>query len=200
MPPDRDGAVGLPDFLISIPEPASQVRARDLPTGAFFAGFPDDLPLTDCFEAAEWERQHAIVVNLERWVSLMLTRAIVEPVLTLEVVQRLGPSRDVLARAYLETIGWVPPSPDSPDMPPVVEAPARRKRYPPLELTWRTATPGKNLHGILKQLATRTRRLPTELWALPISAWLFTLKCFSDPKDPVGLPDDDLMRLIGMEV
>src|SRR5262245_13764552 len=98
----------LADFLIAIPEPASQVRARDLPAGAFFFGFPDDLPFTDCFRSSDWQRQQVVTLGLERWVTGLLARAIVQPALTPELVQRLGGSRDVLARTYLETVGWIP--------------------------------------------------------------------------------------------
>jgi hypothetical protein len=186
--------MGLPDFLIAIPEPESQVRARDIPAAAFFAGFSDDVPFSDCYRAADWNQQHAVQLGLDRWITGMLTRAIVEPILTPELVQRLGPSRDVLARGYLETVGWLPRNPDA-VLVPVVVAPASRKRKAPVDLACLVSLPGRNLHGILKQMATRTRTLPATLWQLPISEWLFNLRTLADPQ-----PDaEDFLRSMGVE-
>lgn len=183
----------LPNVLIQIPEPKSWLRARDLPAGAFFRGFPDDMPFTDCYRAADWSHQHAVAIGMERWISSLLARAIVQPVLSLELVQRLGPSRDVLARGYLELVGWLPKNPDLVPVP-VIVAPASRAR-PPVDLDVLTL-PGRNLQGVLKTMATRTRTLPATLWQLPISEWLFNLRALADPQ----AAPDDAARFLGLDV
>jgi hypothetical protein len=186
--------MALPDVLIEIPEPRSQVRARDLPACVFFQGFADDVPFTDCWRAADWNRQHEVGLGMERWITGLLTRAVVEPILTPELVHRLGPSRDVLARAYLETVGWLPRNPDAAPIP-VVVAPMGRKKKPTPDIAALVSIPGRNLHGILKQMATRTRTLPATLWSLPISEWIFNLRTLADPQ-----PDsEDAMRVLGLD-
>lgn len=182
----------LPDFLIQLPALDSQVRARDLPTGAFFCGFPDDVPFSDCYRAADWTYQQAINIGLERWVTDLLTRAVIDPVLDAGWVHRMGPSRDVLARTYLETIGWLTPDPDT-SIPAELAAPGETLA-PPLPLAALTSLPSKNLRGLLKQMATRMRRLPSELWALPVSEWMLNMQCLADPQ-----PDDEFKRALGID-
>jgi hypothetical protein len=184
----------LPDFLIAIPEPAGQVRCADVPACTFFAGFTDDVPFTDCWQRADWNHQQAIALGMEHWITSMLARVVVDPVLTPELVNRLGRSRDVLARGYLETVGWLPRNPDAVPVP-VEVALKRRGKTPPVDLASLTVLPGKNLHGILKQMSTRTRTLPATLWALPISEWLFNLRALADPQ-----PDaEDFLRSFGVD-
>ena len=186
----------LPEFTVEIPEPHSKVRCRDIPAAVFFYGFPDDMPFTDCYRAADWSHQYAVARGMERWINLVLTRVAVEPALSLELVQRLGPSRDVLASGYLEVVGWIPRDPDRRAYIPVAIAPTSRKKAPPYDLAALASLPGRNLHGILKTMATRTRTLPATLWHLPISEWLFNLRALADPQ----ATPDDAARFMGLDV
>lgn len=189
--------MALPEFLIRLPDFDAQVRCADIPASAFFDGFPDDMPMTECWLAAEWNEQHAVAVGMQHWITGMLARAAVDPVLTPEHVNRLGPSRAVLAQGYLETVGWIPRdrdlvpgvAPVAPvDVRPAPRGHGRRRTFP---LSSLSTVPGKNLRERLRLMASRTRTLPSVLWALPISEWIFTFRVLADPQvapeDVLGL-------------
>lgn len=187
----------LPDFFVEIPSPSARIRCADVPAAVFFRGFTDDVPFTDCWHRAEWNEQHALAVGLQHWITGMLARVVVEPNLTPELVNRLGASRDVLARGYFETVGWIPRNPDADpaEVPTVTPAPASRKKRP-VDFAVLTDLPGRNLKGILQRMSTRTRTLPATLWMLPTSEFLFNLRMVADPQ-----PDaSDAARALGLDV
>ncbi len=171
----------LSEFLIRLPAFGGEVRCADIPAAVFFDGHPDDLPFTDCWNAGDWSYQRAVVVGNQQWITAMLARAVVEPALTPETVNRLGGDREVLARGYFETVGWTPRDPDQipVDVRPAPRGTGRRRAFTFASLT---ALPGKNIRGHLKLMAMRTRTQPAALWALPISEWIFNMRLLADPQ------------------
>ena len=89
---------------------------RDMPVGWFFQGFPDVIPMTDCYGKAGSEGQARISRELEAWQDQILCRGVwlLEDDaharrLTPELVQRLGDQRDPAVLAYLSAVGWFTP-------------------------------------------------------------------------------------------
>ncbi len=97
----------------------------DIITGWFFAGAPDDMPGSKCWQAAKPRVRQSINREHAAWLAAVLTRAVYveieregQPVWTLmtpELVQRLGGTdRDDTAAAqlvhgYFSAIGWMLP-------------------------------------------------------------------------------------------
>jgi hypothetical protein len=171
----------LPDFPLAITgldgEPRAMI-ARDVPASVFFCGFPPAVPLTECWKSDTPEGQQRTRVHLERWLDGLLTRVVVAPRLTLELVQRLGPIRDQAERAYLRTVGWAPADPDQPDGAEALLLPgAAAEPEPKLSsseaLRWPVTVPSASLKASLQMMAKRARVLPSALWQVPISEWIF---------------------------
>jgi hypothetical protein len=92
----------------------------DMLVGWFFQGFPDPMPLTDCWKKEATDTQRELVNAMETWHDQLLCRGIwlvADPVdgntvcrrLTPELVQRLGDQRDRAVAAYMSGIGWIRP-------------------------------------------------------------------------------------------
>jgi hypothetical protein len=149
-----------------------------VPAAAFFCGFPPSVPLTECWQAEPTEGKARLNARLDEWIDALLTRVIVRPRLTLELVHRLGSARDQAAVAYLAAIGWTETEPDPRS--PLPEAPLVSARQEPEPLAdpgdalrlW-TAMPEPALKGALRLLAAKGRVLPSAIWRLPISEWIF---------------------------
>jgi hypothetical protein len=191
----------LPDFPIELELNGERrsVIARDVPTALFFAGFPDSVPMARCFEEAGADGRRRIVAALETWVDALLTRVVVTPRLSLELVHRLGPARDTIADAYLRGIGWIEGGP-LPTTDAELLAPDRREHLPE---TWASlgaavAVPAPNLRTALRMLSARGRVLPSVLWALPISEWIWNFRVLlSDRLKRAELPGE--IEAIGFE-
>ena len=84
--------------------------ARDVPTGVFFLGFEDTFPGAECFARLTPKQQRDNVLGFEAWADALLCRAMLEPRLTPELIQRLGSARDELAVGYLWGVGYHTPS------------------------------------------------------------------------------------------
>ncbi|MBI4637677.1 MAG: hypothetical protein HY727_15170 [Candidatus Rokubacteria bacterium] len=172
----------LRDFILPITLAGAPrgLIARDLPAGLFFYGFPDIVPFADCWERDTSAGQRETAQQMERWLDHLLVAAVCEPRLTLEQVHRLGPARDEAVVAYLRTVGWLTerdvlvgertmpielaPAPSVEDDPPPIAAWVLRAVV---------QTPGQNVRQALRMMAERTRTLPSVLWQLPISEWIF---------------------------
>lgn len=170
----------LPDFAISVALEGLGGRvlvARDVPACVFFYDFPRSVPFTECWIAESDEGRSRINARLEEWVDGLLTRVVVTPRLTLELVRRLGAARNQVALGYLRTIGWI--EADEEAVPATAELlasargePDPGRGAPPALRIW-TAPPEPALKGALRLLAAKGRALPSVLWGLPISEWIF---------------------------
>ena len=49
---------------------------RDMPVGWFFQGFPDVMPLTDCYRREDASEQQRLVAQMEAWHDQVLCRGV----------------------------------------------------------------------------------------------------------------------------
>ena len=87
---------------------------RDMPVGWFFQGFPDVMPMTQCYQRENPDEQQRLVAQLEAWHDQILCRGVWVATegtacrrLTPELVQRLGDQREAAVVAYMSGIGWI---------------------------------------------------------------------------------------------
>jgi hypothetical protein len=162
----------------------------DMLTGWFFQGFPDPMPLTECWHKEGDPEKQQLVQGMDQWHNDILCRGVwlideraeeeqaaraqgaeVRPVcrrLTPELVQRLGDQRDRAVLAYFSGIGWI--RPENPGyIPPSGTLP---RRLPPLDdpfaaLEQRTAMtriPSKNVLLHIKHLAGAAGTAAHAIW------------------------------------
>lgn len=180
----------LRDFPIAIPgfAPARYVVARDVEAAAFFYGFPE---ADVSGYRTTYQRQ------LEAWAATLLTRVVVEPRLTPELVHRLGAGRDALIRRYFARVGWWHVEHEESDTLDAelgelltVDAPhgpPEDRRLALVDhLRWRVAQPPRVVRPQLLSLSEHTGMLPSDLWCRPISEILFSLKLLGDDEALVG--------------
>lgn len=204
----------LPDFLLPVQlrGEALCLLARDVTVAEFFHGFPNSAPSMPCYDKETPEGQHAITAALEGWADALLTRVVVEPALTLDVVHRLGGLRDQAVEAYLRTVGWmaggdaaVPARSLAPIAPLAdVHTWARMEAAWIVSLPPFTTVPVDNIKAALKLVASKCRTAPHVVWAeWRISEFIFDWRVLVQDellKRGVGGPDgDDLLRDAGVE-
>ena len=191
----------------------------DMLVGWFFQGFPDPMPLTDCWKREGEAKQRDLALAQEAWHDEILCRGVwlVEeaaagPVckrLTPELVQRLGDQRDRAVIAYLSGIGWLRPE-DKGYLAPTGALPRRLPRLDdPYAATERRAAmtriPSRNLLMHIKQVATAGSTASHVIWRRWwISEFLWSWRAQEvergerqAPAGPRGVPDD--FAAIGVE-
>lgn len=101
----------LADFPVAVTLEGERYAliARDVSTATFFHGFPNSLPMTDCFRWGQREQQERDVDVLETWMFSLLPRVVIEPALTGELVHRLGDGAFEGVVGYLHAVGWILP-------------------------------------------------------------------------------------------
>lgn len=170
----------LPDFLLRIPGFGADVAlvARDVPACVFFAGFPD--ALDELFEPSGAELTPGMSARLERWAEGLLTRVVVRPRLTLEHVGRLGEARRDAVLGYLLAVG--PGAAPAPALEPFAEPDLLPDVHDP-EPARVGAIPEPSVQDALIAMSQRAHVLPSVLWLLPISEWLFDWRLLDGPRD-----------------
>jgi hypothetical protein len=186
--------------------------ARDVPAGVFFFGFQDSFPGTECYAKLGAAQQRDIIAGFHAWGRGLLCRAMVDPRLTPEGVQRLGSASDELALGYMWGVGYQQPT-----------AQERERMVPPRRSSERHAAhqrwtddyealmtvPTPNIRGLVKEISHRARTAPAAVWRWPISTWIWTWRVIvqDDLKRRAGkasrrsglLPQSDIMDRVGRE-
>ncbi len=153
------------EFEVTLPGLEAEVICRELPAWRFLEGMPVD----------------GEGVAEERWIDALLTRAIVEPPLTVEQVCRLGADRDHLVRTYLRAVGWLEDQPAA-----VTLQPPGDHAAPAATLPMRAPAPG--LRRIVRVMAERWQVPPAQLLELPTSAFVVNLRLLRDEDDHADDP------------
>lgn len=147
---------------------------RDMPVGWFFQGFPDVMPMTDCYQREDASEQQRLVGQMEAWHDQVLCRGVWLATegtacrrLTPELVQRLGDQREAAVVGYMSAIGWI--TPDDPGYTVSSAALPRGLRFDdPLADAERrgamTRIPGKNLLAGIQAVAQYAHAGIHELW------------------------------------
>lgn len=186
--------------------------ARDVPTGVFFLGFEDTFPGAECFARLTPKQQRDNVLGFEAWADALLCRAMLEPRLTPELIQRLGSARDELAVGYLWGVGYHTPSLKEREQlvpPQAMDGPSQARH------TWREdyaaliAVPPPNIKLAIREMASKARTAPHLIWTRwPISTFIWTwrvalqddLKRRAAKAGISTLPSSDLMERVGREL
>lgn len=84
-----------------------KIICRDVPTAVFFYGFPNSLPMTQCFEGSDEAQKKRELTALHDWMFGLLPRVAVEPRLTPELVARLDEGALEAVVGYLHAVGWI---------------------------------------------------------------------------------------------
>lgn len=172
----------LPDFIVPVPsvDADAGVVARDVAACVFFHGFPAgvDVLIPD-----------ALSRDVVSWTEGLLTRVIVEPRLTPELVSRLGRDgcREVVS-GYLRAIAPRSDAAVSIELP---DRPASGSERDLLECF--AALPTGVVRQELVTLAGRLELAPATLWRMPISEWLFNWRMLR-PERVVYTNDPGLAR------
>lgn len=167
---------------------------RDMLVGWFFQGFPDPMPLTDCWKREGPEKRRELAVAMEAWHDQLLCRGVWIPTegstcrrLTPELVQRLGDQRDRAVRQYLSGLGWVTPDDKGHEL--SLEPLPRGLRFddPMADAERRgalTRIPSKNLLAALTFVADRARTAPHVVWRRwGISEFIWTWRARNAEKE-----------------
>lgn len=171
------------------------VICRDVETAVFFYRAPNTLPTMGCYERLQWAEKLATWTQLKDWMLGLLPRVAIAPVLTPEIVARLGDASLDLVVGYLHAVGWITWA----DVEQQAEAggafglsaqhyrrllgdlaaellPVGLSAAPPLygarHLPF-IAEVAPNVRQMVRQLAQRTHCRPSTLWASPISEFVF---------------------------
>lgn len=169
----------LPDIALPILVAGRRKRliARDVPAAVFFDGFPNAVPLADCWRAETLDAQHRVTIELARWSASLLTRVVIVPRLSPALVGRLGREGERAAIAYLTAVGFITPAERGGDDTPALVGLSRVAPEPLRNASaivrLPVGPPAANLRTALRLMAARGRVLPSVLWALPISEWIF---------------------------
>jgi len=146
----------------------------DMLTGWFFQGFPDPMPLTDCWNRERVENRQELAAKMETWHDQILCRGVWLAVegtdcrrLTPELVQRLGDQRDRAITQYMSGIGWITPEDKGHEVS-MAPLPRGLRLDDPLAATESrgamTRIPSKNLLAALTAVADRARTAPHIVW------------------------------------
>lgn len=207
--------MALPDFLLPIilqADPAF-LLARDVSVAEFFHGFPNSAPSMPCYEKDTADGQHAITAALEGWADALLTRVVLRPALTLDLVHRLGAARDVALVTYLRTVGWITAGdPANPARSLTPSAPPEEThRWARMEAAWIvalppfTTVPVENVKAAVRLVSSKCRTAPHIVWTRwHISEFLFDWRILLQDEllkrggvqQPSG---DDFLRDAGIE-
>jgi len=186
---------------------------RDMPVGWFFAGFPDVIPMTECYGKAGAAGQERIDRDLVAWQDQILCRGVwlladegTARRLTPELVQRLGEQRDRAVLAYLSAVGWF--TPEDPGYTVSTAVLPRATCADPLADAERRAAmtriPGHNILSMVRDVARYSGAASHTVWRRWwVSEFIWTWRLC--PKGQVAaeragrsrLPDD--MAHIGVE-
>jgi hypothetical protein len=190
----------------------------DIPTGWFFTGFPDKMPLRKY--QRKRDSQVELVRTLTTWNQALLTRGVhalddggTWRLLTPELVQRLGAAQDGTASAellfgYFSGIGWLRPG--DPSYRECDHALPEGATLAPAPLTaeYRRALltlPGRAVLATVKEVASRSGTAPHTIWRAWLASdfiftWRITLE--SEHERTKKSPTADLppeMQAIGVE-
>jgi len=203
----------LPDFVLSAwwdGEPLEFI-ARDVPAGVFFYGFQDTYPGAPCFDEMKRPGQRAVMNGMEAWADGLLSRVLVDPVLTPEMIRGpgggLGSARDDLMLGYLWAVGYEEPSSKQretlvPPIPAEVAGPALR---PAALMPALMTVPAPNLKAAVRELASRARTTPHIVWTRwSTSEFIFDWRLLLEESlkkrgQAAGAPTGDLRSIIGLE-
>jgi len=152
------------------------------PSARFMARVPNALPGASCYDALSPDGRTDNVVAWERWADLFLTEAIAEPPLREADVQALGPDRDVLIVALLRLWNWIPEHGDA-DCPHL--GPDQHCHHLP-------NMPGDPFQDILKFLAGKLRRAPSEILEMPFDAFVLNYRVLRGPPKAAATDETDL--------
>lgn len=199
----------LPDFILTVVVDgvARKFAACDVPTYVFFFAHPDSFAGTPCFDEKDEAGKRALIDAHQQWATRVLTRVILSPALTPELVHRLGKAREDLGIAYQTAIG-IPPDPPR-EIPPAELLSHPWEGARPWEreaLQARVAIPPPNFRDKIRLVAAKGRRPHWEVWSMPISEWAFTwhvaiedgLKSKADAP-PFRRAPSSLINLVGMD-
>jgi hypothetical protein len=147
--------------------PAPQDLAQALilvatpPTAVHLLAMPPELPGVPCYLALTPEDQHAARIRSERWLDRFLAAALHAP---LSIVEHMGRDRTPLAMALLRAWSWIPEADGT---------------FPFL--------PSEAMMDMLRLLAAKTRRLPSDLAKIPVHEFVLNYRVLLPKKD--GTPD-----------
>lgn len=150
----------LPNLRLPVPGPSGvgYVIARDLPVAAFFLGYPVRSKGT---RSSAWRTPDKAA---ETWADGVIARGIIDPVLTPEMLHRLGPDRDVLVTAYFRAVGWLAANDDT--LPATADEPVVTTPIPADLIVQSVARmPAPTVQDALRFMHTRTRFLPHVIWS-----------------------------------
>lgn len=193
----------LPDLSLTATlngEPR-EFLAREVPTAVFFLGFQDTYPGADCFPT-DRRRQQDVLSAMDAWSDGLLCRAMVEPRLTPELVQRLGWVRDELVLAYLGAIGWTPAPPD---LPPARRLDSATRGTRGEDAAAFVAVPPSTLKIAIREISHKARTAPYIVWTRwGISEFIWTWRVVLQDElkkrgGRNGGPPTSLVELVGRE-
>jgi hypothetical protein len=164
----------------------------DITTGWFFTDFPDDMPLTPCWNKHSPRARMALARAQEAWHRALLVRGVRVMVedrwapMTPELVQRLGDAQDDLVYGYLSGLGWFRPTDadyracDLPMPPNVVLEPIPKSAEQRRAMI---SIPGTNILWAIKEVASRSGAAAHAVWRRwPISAFIWTWRVALEPE------------------
>lgn len=153
-----------------IPSGAHLLEVR-CPSARLMANVPDALPGASCFDALGEEARLKNLIAWERWSTLFLSRAISSPRLTPADIERdMGTDGEALTLALLRLWNWIPAEDGSlPNM------------------------PGEPFQDILRFLAGKLRRAPSEILDMPFDAFVLNYRVLQTKKkaDAAALMDEE---------
>jgi hypothetical protein len=180
----------LPDFTLTLRRAADRpvdVVARDVPACVFFYGMP----------VVEPERGHRDRDALHAWIDTLLTRVVVRPRLSVDLVRRLGAARDELALRYFQAVGALAYFHQLDlDLERLFgEGEAAAAALVDVEPGWPLSAfatpPGPPEREITVALAERGAQLPATVWRQPISAWFLNWRILLAPHVDAALYTND---------
>lgn len=169
----------------------------DLVTGWFFAGFPDDMPLTACWQKQRPRERVRLLRQQEVWQNALLSRGVHALLderwarLTPELVQRLGGTAEgtpgvELVYGYLSGLGWFQPGDDAYrecDLPRPAGALAEVGPAGGEERLALTRIPGRNMLWAVKEVAQRSGTGAHRVWrSWAISDFIWTWRVTLEPE------------------
>ncbi len=193
----------LPDFALPIvlPQGPRAWVARDVPTGVFFLGFADSMPGAECFARQDPAGRQRVLTTMESWADGLLTRVVVAPRLTPELVQRMGDQKDAALLAYLRAVGWLEDAETAPGV--VLAEGLSAEPIAPAALQRAfVGVPGPNVKGAIRLMASKCRVAPHAIWtrwAISEFIWTWRVLLQDDLLARQARQADDPMDIIGLE-
>jgi hypothetical protein len=166
-----DPPLGLERDDDVVPRGAELFQVR-CPSSRFMAQVPNAMPGAACYVGMDPAERQSVNIAWERWVDRFLAVAIVDPPMKEADVQTLGPDRDELAVRLLRLWSWIPePDGSLPNM------------------------PGEPFQDVLRFLAGKLRRAPSEILDMPFDAFVMNwriLRGVTKPALPVSPTGEDI--------